>query len=413
MAAAAGNDKLAKMEDKETTAQKLLIGMTLMFMAVTMCVPTRAPMVMQIKKGDVAATAKAMGLMSTGAALIELVVNPILGKLSDQHGRKPFMIIAPMVNTILHSLVAAFPSSLSMQFIDRMISGSMIFGFLAPAQAAMADLFGKDPQKLGEWGARAGMYLGVGTTVGPFIGSKLGGAKSFFASGLLFLFSALFIKAAVPETLALDNRKEFKLSDVNPVAFLKLFKNKTLGMLAACAALQSFGDYVNIYDINNLFMIKVLGYDQPQIGRFAMTVGMTQIAGGKISTEVVKQAGLNVAALFGNAMWAMGMSAMGTARSSAQAFFALFLWTFGHQRGTPISSYMQKYGGQEGMGRGEIIAASGNLTAWVKIFIPLFYSNVFAWATSNGRDMPGLPYFIISFLTGLSQVTFNLANPSV
>merc|ERR1711881_431115 len=108
------------------------MGMT----AVTMVVPTRAPLVLKIKKGDAIATVKTMGLMSTFAAIIELIVNPVLGKLSDEMGRKPFMLMAPAINAFLHGLVAIFPGNLPMQFIDRMISGSMIFGYVAPAQAS-------------------------------------------------------------------------------------------------------------------------------------------------------------------------------------------------------------------------------------------------------------------------------------
>merc|ERR1719188_2218503 len=150
-----------------------------MMLAVTMCVPTRAPMVLQIKKGDAAATAKAMGAMSATAAVIELIVNPVLGKLSDQYGRRPFLLGAPLVSAFLHALVAVLPGNLVMQFIDRMISGAMIFGYLAPTQAALADLFADDPQKLGVMAATAMQYFGLGCTLGPFIGSKLGGAKSF------------------------------------------------------------------------------------------------------------------------------------------------------------------------------------------------------------------------------------------
>merc|ERR1719270_532272 len=123
----------------------------------------------------------------------------------------------------------------------------------------MADLYGREPVKLAAWGAKAGMFSGIGTTLGPFIGSKLGGARSFLGSAMMFGVCMAWA-SSLSETLPLESRKQFKLSDVNPVAFLKLFKEKTLGKLAVVTAFQSFGDYVNIYDINNLFMIKVLRF---------------------------------------------------------------------------------------------------------------------------------------------------------
>jgi len=242
-------------------------------------------------------------------------------------------------------------------------------------------------------------------------GSKLGGAKSFFASSIAFLVTAAFVQLGMNETLSKDSRKEFKLSSVNPLAFLALFKDKTLAMLAGVAMFQSFGDYVNIYDINNLFMIKNLGYEPAQIGNFAMSVGLSQIAGGAATGKIVKAIGLKSHVLFANLAWALGCMVLGTSRSTPKLFAALAIWTFGHQRANTVNVQMQTYGNAAGMGRGEIIAASGNLLAYVKIVVPLFYSNVFAWATSNGRNMPGLPYFIIAVLTAAAQAGYFIANP--
>jgi len=396
---------------KDALASKICIALGLMMTSVTMCVPTRAPMVLSIKKGDAAATAKAMGLMSTMAAVIELVINPVLGKLSDEHGRKPFMTFTPLVSAFLHTLVAAMPGNLAMQFVDRMISGSMIFGFMAPLNASLADLFAKNPQKLGAMMAKAGSLMGAGAALGPFIGAKLGGARSFFISALAFVGTSFYVQTLMEETLTEDRKKAFKWSDINPLLFLKLYNKKTLAWLSSSSALASFGDYVNVYDINNLFMIKVLGYGQSQIGTFATLVGVTQILGGQISSKLIKATSLKLATVFGNIWWAVGMLMMGSARTTPQAFAALLIWTLGHQRATGTNSYVQKYAAKEDMGRAEIIAAQGNLSAYLKVLAPLLYSNLFALGTSNGHNMPGLPYFLISALTVLSQLAFLKAAP--
>merc|ERR1719316_80460 len=152
----------------------------------------------------------------------------------------------------------------------------------------MADLYADRPAVLGQKAASAGAYFGIGCALGPFIGSKLGGAKSFLASAIGFVVTWLYVNANFEETLADHKKKKFKLSDINPAAFLKLYQTKTMGWLTTCKALQSFGDYVNIYDINNLFMIKVLGYGQGEIGNFATTVGITQILGGKVTARCIK-----------------------------------------------------------------------------------------------------------------------------
>lgn len=395
--------------EREKLASKLAIALGLFMTAVTMVVPTRAPMVLQIKKGDAAATARAMGTMSSIAAVIELVVNPVLSKLSDAHGRKPFLMLAPIVDAFLHTLVSMFPQTLAVQFMDRMISGAFIFGFAAPLNAAISDLYSKDPTKLGSALANAQAYSGVGCAVGPFIGAKLGGPRSFLASAFGFLLTLFYVQTQVVDTLPVESRKKFRFSDINPFLFLKLFKDKTVKWLTLTNLFQSFGDYMNVYDINNLFMMKVLNYKDAQIGNFATTVGLTQIAGGKFTSKLIKAIGLKPSVSFSNAIWIVGMSLMANARSTPGAFFALFFWTFGHNRQAPVDAYLQKYGQGQGMGRAEILGAVMNLRAWFKVIVPLFYSNLFAWSTSGGRNVPGAPYYAIAVLTAISQGLFQSA----
>ncbi len=63
------------------------------------------------------------------------------------------------------------------------------------------------------------------------------------------------------------------------------------------------------------------------------------------------------------------------------------------------------------MGRAEIAGAQANLLAILKVMIPLLYGNVFAYATTKGRNMPGLPYFLIAALTCASQLAFWTIDP--
>jgi len=245
-----------------------------------------------------------------------------------------------------------------------------------------------------------------GCALGPFIGSKLAGAQAFAVSAATFVGSLLWVSAKFPETLTEEGKKEFDLAACSPLRFLKLFRGRTMSAVAATIGLQSFGDYPNIYDFNFLYMKSVLGYGQGEVGSFATAVGVTQILGGEATRAVIKASGQRTATVVSNALWVMSLSLLGTARSAQQLVLALATMTFGHLRGTPVSAYLQRHGQAAGLGRGEIVSAQMNLTALIKVVAPVLYGQLFSWATTKGRRMPGAPYFLICFLTVVAQLTF-------
>lgn len=409
MAAIGAVEKITDEDAKEAVAKKLVISEFIFVTAVAMVVPARAPLVLAIKNGDTAATAKVMGLMSSLAAFIELFMNPLFGQLADMYGRKPFFGIAAMINAVLHASVGVFPKTLPINFVDRMISGAMIFAFKAPLSAALGDLY--QGPKLAMWLARQNACFGLGLGLGPFIGSKLGGARAFLWSAVMFLVATIFTQGVTSETLPSNERKSFNINACSPLRFLKLFQGKMLSTLSLTVGLQSFGDYFNIYDINYLYLKTVFDVGQTEIGQYASCVGVTQFLCGPFMSNAIAKLGQKPATLLANVMWASAMGLLGTARSVQQIVLSLGTMTFGHLRNSAVSAYIQKHGQALGMGRSEIAAAQANFLAVLKVGIPFVYGNIFAMATSGGRNMPGAPYVLISILTMLSQLTLWTIDP--
>ncbi|CAJ1418751.1 unnamed protein product [Effrenium voratum] len=127
--------------------------------------------------------------------------------------------------------------------------------------------------------------------------------------------------------------------------------------------------------------------------------------------QKTKLSALKVSTLISNTFWSLAMLTLGSARHTPQAFLALFLTTFGTMRNNSISTYMQTYSESAGLGRAEVVVATANLLAYVKVLAPLLYSNLFNWATTGGRSIPGLPYYVIALMTALAQGSFWLAAP--
>lgn len=407
-------DDEEEIRKKDAIATKLVLGEFFFIASMCLVVPARAPMVLEMKKGDAVSTAKVLGLMSSTGAFLELFINPVFGQLSDMYGRRPFLLLAPVVNCLLHGAVSVFPTdhrlALPLNFADRMISGCMSFTFIAPLTAALSDLF--EGPKLAQYIAGQGAAFGLALGVGPFIGAKLAGAKAFAGSAALLGLTGAYIATLVPETMKKGESKKFNIAACSPVRFVKLFKTRTLSTLITTLALQSFGDYWNIYDLNYLYLKTVIpNFGQQQVGNFASACGSTMFLCGYIMKNAIQVLGQKSATLMGNSTYALAMALLGTARTIPQIGAAVFFMAFGHLRNSAISAYVIKHGESQGMGKAEIIGAQGNFLAVLKVLIPVFYGNLYAWATSNGRKMPGAPYLFITVVNILAQLCLWTCDP--
>ena len=85
---------------------------------------------------------------------------------------------------------------------------------------------------------------------------------------------------------------------------------------------------------------------------------------------------------------------------------ALTVLVGGHQRAAAVDASITRLGVQAGMGKGELAASLANWNALLKIFAPLVYGNLFAWATTpkGPNNIPGLPYFVIASCSACAQL---------
>ncbi|HEU0036558.1 MAG TPA: MFS transporter [Kofleriaceae bacterium] len=103
-------------------------------------------------------------------AICSLISTPIIGKLSDQHGRKPLLMIS-QTGTCAGFLVLAFSNSLWMVFVGRILDG-LTAGNLSIAQAYISDHTA--PENRAKAFGVIGIAFGVGFMFGPALGGSLG-----------------------------------------------------------------------------------------------------------------------------------------------------------------------------------------------------------------------------------------------
>ena len=160
----------------------------------------------------------AIGFLISIYPIMQFFGAPVLGALSDKHGRKKILGIS-LVGTFIGYLLFAYAiyiKSIELLFISRALDG-FTGGNIATAMSAISDVSTKE-NKAKNFGM-VGAAFGMGFVLGPYIGGKLADSTivSWFYAGTPLLFAAvltfiniLLVLFRLPETL--KNPQQTKIS---------------------------------------------------------------------------------------------------------------------------------------------------------------------------------------------------------
>src|SRR5919202_2813202 len=137
------------------------------------------------------ASPRAVGLLFASYSIMQLVFTPILGRLSDRHGRRPILFFS-LIGTSVGFFILGFATTLWMLFAGRIIDG-ITGGNISTAQAYIADVTTEENRAKGM--GLIGAAFGLGFVFGPVIGGVLSkwdvGVPLLFAGGLAFCNAVL------------------------------------------------------------------------------------------------------------------------------------------------------------------------------------------------------------------------------
>ena len=195
-----------------------------------------------------------IGLIVAIFSLVQFFFNPILGKISDKYGRRPF-ILGPLLITSVSYLIFSFSDSFALLFFSRFLAG---FGGsnIGVAQAYMADVTDKSNRSKGM--GLIGAAFGLGFVFGPLIGgllSEYGYEMAGFASSGFSFLAFVFAYFLLPESL---KRKEadskLKLQFFDLQFTKKVFTMPRVGLLVTLF-------FIIVFSMANIYgTFAILGY---------------------------------------------------------------------------------------------------------------------------------------------------------
>jgi len=261
----------------------IVITLTIDSMGIGLIMPVMPELIRALTGQGIAEAAYWGGLIAFSYAAMQVLFGPIVGNLSDAHGRKPVLLFS-LIAMGIDYFVMALAGSVWLLFLARIVSG-ITGATYATAYAYVTDLSTRE-KRAANFGL-VGAAFGVGFVLGPALGGVLGelGTRApFWAAGILALANAGFGLMVVRESHAPANRRAFTWARANPLrAVMRIASLPAIGGLVLVLVIYSIAH--NVYPVIwAYFAVAQYGWTPGMIGLSLTIVGvaMALIQGGLI-----------------------------------------------------------------------------------------------------------------------------------
>ena len=285
------------------------------------------------------ATPRTVGLLFASYSIMQLIFSPILGGLSDKHGRRPVLLLS-IIGTGIGFIILGLATTVWMLFIGRILDG-ITGGNISTAQAYIADVTTEENRAKGM--GLIGAAFGLGFIFGPAIGGILSHwgihVPFFFAAALCFA-NAMLLFFTLPETVTADHPAKHSAAGGRSLNhIIASLKQPKLAFVLVIYFLfiVAFSIMTTSFSLYTMFRF---GYDAQHTGYLFAYVGLIAviIQGGLIG-RLVKRFGEIPLVIFGALCFAISLFAVPFVGPAAGGLGALLIgggvFSMGNSLATP------------------------------------------------------------------------------
>jgi DHA1 family multidrug resistance protein-like MFS transporter len=346
-----------------------------------------------------------VSLLASGYALMQLLLAPVWGRLSDSLGRRPLLAIG-LIGFAAGQAICGVVSSLWAMYAVRLGTGLFSAAIIPAAFAFVADTTSDEDRTQGM--AQLSAAAGIGFVIGPAIGGLLGGIDVHAIGLPVASFSLPFFAAAACALLALFTLRWLKEPVVpsvveRPAAVGWLDLARQIGLPLAVAMVGQ----VAVALFETTFAL----HARTDLGMGLVGIGVVFMVCGLMMLVVQLSAVAPLARLWGEARLAsaalalMGLSLalLAVARGTAAVFTLVALYAIGMGLLTPaVSALVSRRGGThagaalglesgaKSLGQiagpllgGVLFGASVAVPFWIAAGLLLGLAPIFAWRATT------------------------------
>ncbi len=344
------------------------------------------------------------GAVTFAFALASFVGAPILGALSDSHGRRPVLLLG-FCGLAFTFFATALSTALWMLIAARLVGGGM------QANAAVANAYVADitaPQDRARRFGLLGAMFGIGFILGPVIGGLLGAIDlrlPFFVAGGLAMLNLLYGWLVLPESLPPGKRRRFEWRAASPGRSLRALAGlKGVGRLVAVLACSGLAQFM-LFTSWVLYATFKFGWGPLENGWSLAAVGvMSVVVQGGLLGLLLKRFSPQRLALAGLASSTVGFALWGAATEGWMMYAVIFGNVLGYAVAASLQSIVS--GAADETNQGHTMGAVSSLNSLMAVIAPAIGAPLLGLVSHlpHGDWRIGAPFYFCAALQGAALV---------
>jgi DHA1 family tetracycline resistance protein-like MFS transporter len=339
------------------------------------------------------------GAVAFSFGIANFLGSPILGALSDRHGRRPVLLLG-FIGLALSFIVTGLATALWMLIVVRLFSGAMQAN-MAIANAYVADI--TPPEERTRRFGLLGAMFGIGFTLGPVIGGLLGAIDvrlPFFVAGGVAVLNWLWGWYVLPESLPPERRRAFEWKRAHPFAALAgLARLRGVGPLVLVVALTTLAQFV-LHTSWVLYTHFKFGWGPKEVGWSLFAVGaMTALAQGVLLRFMVQRTTPQRLAMLALVAGTLSYLGFGAATEGWMMYVVIVIGNILGAGGVAAIQSLVS-GAADPHNQGETMGSLGSLNSLMSVVAPVLGSVLLGVVSGRpqGDWLIGLPYYFCSAL---------------
>ena len=362
--------------------------------------PVMPDLVMEVTGEGRPDAARWGGMLSLAYAVMQFIMMPVMGSLSDRFGRRP-IILGSLAAYSVDFLLMALAPSLAVLFIARILAGSFAATF-STANAYIADI--STPEKraanFGLMGAAFGLGFIIGPALGGLIGGEFGHRAPFFAVAALGSMNFVYGWFFLPETHAIENRRKFEWHRANALGAFRHFRQYPVILPIAGAMFLYQLAHWAFPSVWAYYSGEKFGWSAKQIGLSLMAVGLASaVVQGGLTRIVLPRIGERRAAFFGAVIAVFAYLGYGVASEGWMVYPLIAFGALSGFTAPALQGIMSRTVPADA--QGQLQGAIGSINGVSMIVGPVMMTQIFSAFSREGAAVyfPGAPFIVASILT--------------